>query len=93
MKNEQLMKYKNPVLLKDEDGKTKPSTFDLPPDSHTYGKKVVDDPEPVKHGIQQNSQLSMGGRRPKEAKKHPQKLRTSKNSTGKLYMTMHSLQK
>ena len=44
MQNEQLLRFKNPVLLKDEDGKTKPSTFDLPPSNHTYGKKVVDDP-------------------------------------------------
>ena len=54
-----LLKKKNPVLLKDEDGKlfshigkAKPSTFDLPKDNHTYGKKVLDDPEPMKYGNQ-----------------------------------------
>ena len=50
MKNEHLIKYKNPVLLKDIEGKGKPSVYDLPSNNHTYGKKVVDDPEPVKYG-------------------------------------------
>ena len=31
-------------------GKVKQTVYDLPQESHTYGKKVVDDPEPVKHG-------------------------------------------
>jgi hypothetical protein len=28
----------------------KPSIYDLPEKNHTYGKKVQDDPEPVKYG-------------------------------------------
>jgi hypothetical protein len=51
MDNKVLLKKKNPLLIKEEDGKAKPSTYDLPGENHTYGKKVLDDPEPVKYGI------------------------------------------
>jgi hypothetical protein len=34
-------------------GKVKLSVYDLPNQKHTYGKKVVDDPEPIKYGINQ----------------------------------------
>lgn len=58
MKNEHLIKYKNPVLIKDEEGnsrcnlgKVKQTTYDLPGDHHTYGKKIVDDPEPIKYVV------------------------------------------
>lgn len=61
MQNQQLIKYKNPVILKDEAGKqkskvgkTKLSIYDLPAENHTYGKKVVDDPEPMKYGKAKN---------------------------------------
>ena len=37
-------KLKNPLLLKDEEGKVKETTYVLPGDNHAYGKKVVDDP-------------------------------------------------
>ena len=38
-------------------GKVKQTVYDLPHEQHTYGKKVVDDPEPVKHGILFSMQL------------------------------------
>lgn len=79
MQNEQLLRFKNPVLLKDEDGKTKPSTFDLPPASHTYGKKVVDDPEPMKHGKIGVMQWSTGGSSPKTVPNRLPRSRTSRN--------------
>lgn len=51
MKNQHLITYKNPILVKDQDGnyqiilgKVKMTTYDLPSENHTYGKKVVDDP-------------------------------------------------
>lgn len=50
MKNEHLIKYKNPVLIKDEEGKVKQTTYDLPGEKHTYGKKNVDDPTSIKNG-------------------------------------------
>ena len=57
MKNEHLIKYKNPVLIKDQEGiykltlgQVRQTTYDLPTEGHTYGKKVKDDPEPVKDG-------------------------------------------
>ncbi len=37
-------KLKNPLLLKDEEGKVKESTYHLPSEKHTYGKKIQDDP-------------------------------------------------
>ena len=46
-----LVKHKNPLLIKDEDGKSniilgqvKQSTYDLPSDKHIYGKKIIEDP-------------------------------------------------
>ena len=32
-------------------GKVRQTTYDLPGDKHTYGKKVVDDPEPIKYVV------------------------------------------
>jgi hypothetical protein len=51
MDNKVLLKKNSPLLIKDQYGKAKPSNYDLPGENHTYGKKVLDDPEPMKHGI------------------------------------------
>lgn len=31
-------------------GKVRETTYDLPGANHSYGKKVIDDPEPIKDG-------------------------------------------
>ena len=37
------------------------TVYDLPGDKHTYGKKVTDDPEPIKYGILWMIQSLMDG--------------------------------
>jgi dTDP-4-dehydrorhamnose 3,5-epimerase-like enzyme len=39
-----LKNTKNTLLVKDEEGKVRQTTYDLPEDKHTYGKKIIDDP-------------------------------------------------
>jgi len=41
-------KITNMILLKPELGKSKPSTYDLPHDSHFYGKALFRDPTGAK---------------------------------------------
>lgn len=45
-------------MIKDEEGnshnsigKVRQTIYDLPGEHHTYGKKVVDDPEPIKYVV------------------------------------------
>ena len=41
---------KNSLLAKDDVGKSKPSTRDLPPNGFAYGKSAEPDPEGVSQG-------------------------------------------
>ena len=43
--------YYNHLLLKDDVGKSKPSTRNLPSEFHTYGKPEIRDKEGVGQGI------------------------------------------
>jgi len=37
--------------MRDNVGKVKQTIYDLPGQNHAYGKKVKDDPEPIKHVV------------------------------------------
>jgi hypothetical protein len=41
----------NVLLVKDDVGKCKPSTRDLPAENHAYGKNIEKDPEGVAESI------------------------------------------
>ena len=51
---DQIQKSSHPQRLiryhSNHPGKVKQTIYDLPPEAHSYGKKVVNDPEPMKHG-------------------------------------------
>ena len=64
-------------------GKVKQTVYDLPAEHHTYGKKVVDDPEPIKHGILLLSQLCMAGKKPILLINLPLNLKISRSSTAR----------
>lgn len=69
------------------------TVYDLPHESHTYGKKVVDDPEPIKYGTVSITQLLTTGKKQKIAPNLLPKLKISKNSTDKPSITMFTLPK
>ena len=49
-------------------GKVKLTTFDLPPNNHTYGKKIVDDLEPVKYVVNGWREAENSGKPPSKIK-------------------------
>ena len=49
-------------------GKVKLTTFDLPPNNHTYGKKVLDDPEPFKYVVNGWREAETSGKAPSKIK-------------------------
>ena len=59
-------------------GKVKQTVYDLPGESHTYGKKVNDDPEPVKHGISTSYSVVNGWKEAQPSEKPPSKLKNFK---------------
>lgn len=46
-----MKQYYNHLLLKDDVGRPKPCTRELPPSNHTYGKAETRDPEGASQGI------------------------------------------
>ena len=69
-------------------GKVKQTVYDLPGEHHTYGKKVVDDPEPIKHGILVLRQLCTAGKMLILLINLPPNLKISRNLIARLLTAM-----